>query len=147
MSKTRSLHHIVFATKNRRRTIPEEHKKKLYAYIMGILSSKKCFLHRINGIHDHIHILLDLHPSVCLADLVKDIKRSSTNWLRRQPEFCDFDTWCDGYFAESIGVEGLEGCKQYIINQEQHHLSQDFASEMEWFALKNNLEWMPEDFK
>ncbi|MDE6395855.1 MAG: IS200/IS605 family transposase [Muribaculaceae bacterium] len=82
MSKTRLIHHIVFATKHRKPAINKENKRKLYAYIYGIITNHKCFLLRINGIEDHIHILVDLHPTVAVANLVKEIKQYSSHWIK-----------------------------------------------------------------
>jgi len=141
MSKTKSLHHIVFATKYREQTISESHKKELYAYIYGIIKSKKCFLHRINGIADHIHILVDIHPSISLSDFVKCIKQSSSNWLKRQPNFSRFKGWGEGYYSSSLSVENIAACKLYIINQECHHVNLDLASEMMQFATENGLDF------
>ena len=93
MSKTLSLFHLVINTYKRKMTITEEHKKSLYAYIFGILKNHDCFVHRINGISNHIHILFDLHPSLALANVVKDIKQSSSVWLRINPSFPDWEGW------------------------------------------------------
>lgn len=57
-------------------------KAELYNYIFGILKNNNCFVHRINGMSDHVHILFDLNPSIALADIVKAIKRCSTLWLK-----------------------------------------------------------------
>ena len=146
MSKTRSLHHIVFATKYRKRTIPEEHKRELYAYIYGILKRKNCFLHRLNGIPDHIHLLIDLHPTIALSNLVKDIKIWSNKWMSGNPNFPDFENWGEGYYAVSVGVDGLEACKKYIIDQDVHHRGESFMAEMEFMAAKHGLKWHKEDW-
>lgn len=146
MSKTKCLHHIVFATKHRKRTIPEEHKRELYAYIYGILKQKMCFLHRLNGIPDHIHLLIDLHPSIALADLVKQLKTYSNKWMSGNPNFSDFENWGSGYYAVSIGIEGIEACKQYIIDQDIHHRGENFMAEMEWFARYHGLAWYEDDW-
>lgn len=146
MSKTRSLHHIVFCTKNREMVIPEEHKKKLYAYLYGILQNKKCFLHRMNGIPNHIHILVDVHPTIALADLLKELKQSSSVWLKGNPSFPYFCGWGRGYYAVSLGVDGIEDCKNYIINQEDHHITQDMRDEMEYLQRKNGLSWYEDDW-
>jgi REP element-mobilizing transposase RayT len=78
MSYRQILYQIVFATKYRQHTIADAHCNELYRYIWGIIKNKNCKLFRINGVEDHIHILCDLHPSVALADLVKDIKVSGS---------------------------------------------------------------------
>lgn len=147
MSKTKSYHHIVFATKHREMTIPEEHKKELYAYIFGIIKNKHCFLKRMNGIGNHIHLLVDIHPTVAIADLVKDIKQWSTHWIRDNGNFPKFDSWGQGYYAVSIGVDSIESCCNYIINQERHHLGRDFLDEMEIMANVNKLGWHQDDWK
>ena len=67
------LYHIIFRTKEGRLTLSSEHQKELFAYIMGIIKNKNCFLYRINGMKDHLHLLSDLHPTVALADYVRDI--------------------------------------------------------------------------
>lgn len=146
MSKTRSIHHIVFATKRREMTIPEEHKRELYAYIFGILQNRKCFLLRMNGIGNHIHLLVDVHPTVALADLVKEIKQWSSRWLHDNPLFPYFDCWGEGYYAVSVGVDGIDACKRYIMNQESHHLGHDLLTEMEHMADCNGLSWYPDDW-
>ena len=146
MSKTKCLIHIVFATKKRKRTIPEEHKRELYAYLYGILRNKKCFLHRMNGIPDHIHLLVDLHPTVALSDLVRELKSYSTKWMHQNPKFYDFEKWGDGYYAVSVGVDGLEACIQYIIDQDVHHRGDDFMIEMEFMARRHGLTWYEDDW-
>jgi REP element-mobilizing transposase RayT len=72
------LYHIVFRTKAGSKTLPLKYNKELFKYIWGIIKNKKCHLYRINGMEDHIHILSDLHPSIALADFVRDIKTASS---------------------------------------------------------------------
>ena len=93
------LYHIIFRTKGSEKTLPLEYSRELYAYIMGIIRNKDCFLYRINGMEEHVHILSDLHPSIALADYVRDIKSSSSLWLKRNISFPDFEGWADGYAA------------------------------------------------
>ena len=64
------LYHLVFRTKDSRKTLVQEHSRELYAYILGFIQNKNCFLYRINGMEEHIHILCDLHPKIALADYV-----------------------------------------------------------------------------
>lgn len=72
------FYQIVFGTKNRKPTIDKAHDEELYKYIGGIIKNKNCKLYRINGIEDHIHIMSDLHPTICLSDYVKEIKIASS---------------------------------------------------------------------
>ena len=88
MSSYRQVYyHIIFGTKNRESTIAPSHEDELYKYIAGIIKNHQCKLYRINGMPDHIHIFTDLHPSVCLSDLVKNIKVASSIWLKSEWQF------------------------------------------------------------
>ncbi|MDE6339751.1 MAG: IS200/IS605 family transposase [Muribaculaceae bacterium] len=147
MSKTLSLHHIVFATAHRFPLIPESHKRDLYSYIFGILKNKKCYVYRINGMRDHIHILIDLNPSVALADLVRDIKRNSSLWMSENELYPHNSNWGKGYYAVSLGRDGLDACIEYIKNQEIHHRGRDFMAEAEDLAAQNGLTWYADDWK
>jgi REP element-mobilizing transposase RayT len=71
---TQIYYHIVFSTKDRVPTLVAAQRERLFAYIWGILKNRGCHLYRINGTEDHLHLLTSLHPTVCLADLVKEIK-------------------------------------------------------------------------
>ena len=147
MSKTCLLCHVVFGTKRRRPTITPEFKRDLYNYIFGLIKKRNCTVVRINGISDHIHILLDLHPSVALADLVKVIKQGSNNWLKSNASFPLFEGWASGYYAASVGLEGKELCRNYIINQEIHHSSLSYINELEILLHDTDLEFREEDWE
>ncbi len=141
MSKTNCLFHIVICTKNRKATIPEDHKRELYAYIFGIIKAKNCKLFRMNGVANHVHMLIELHPTVALSTLVRDIKRSSSIWLSNNQNFPDFDGWAHEYFAFSKSFEDKQMVYNYILNQEQHHNLVSFDDEVQTFAIEECFEW------
>ena len=147
MSKTCILCHIVFGTKKRERTIEPTRKRELYGYINQIIKNRKCQTLRINGMEDHIHILLDLHPSIALADLVKSIKQLSSNWLKENWIFPMFNGWASGYYASSVGIENKEIVRQYIINQEEHHRNKSFGAELEYEIRRHGLKWIEDDWQ
>lgn len=147
MSKTLCILHIVFATKRREMTITEEYKRELYAYIYGILKNNNCFVYRINGIPNHIHLLIDLSPTISVSNLVKDIKLATNNWIKQNNDkFPYFTCWGEGYYAASISIAELESCKNYIMNQEQHHLKSNLMNEMEDMAKKYGFDWYEKDW-
>ena len=146
MSKTRIIIHIVFATKHRHQTIPLLRKRELYAYINGILKNEKCQALRINGMSDHIHLLIDLNPTVSVANLVKKIKLSSSLWLKDSPYFNMFEGWNEGYYAASVGPSEEDACIQYIINQEEHHAGKGIIEEMKFMAMEHRLDWDERDW-
>ena len=141
MSKTRILVHIVFSTKYRQPTISLNHKRRLYAYIHGIIQKYRCKTLRINGLADHVHILLDLHPSVALAILVKEIKQSTSLWMKNENDFRKFTGWNEGYYAASIGSNEEGACVQYIMNQDASHGEKDFITEIKLLAMEYRLDW------
>lgn len=100
----------------------------------------------MNGVEDHIHMLVDIHPSVALAEMVKDVKQWSNHWLKQNPHFPHFYSWGEGYYAVSVGISEIEQCRNYIINQEQHHHGKDLMAEMEWMALTCGLTWYADDW-
>jgi len=108
------LYHLVFRTKDSQKTLIQEHSRELYAYLMGFIRNKNCFLYRINGMEDHLHILCDLHPTIALADYMRDIKTSSSIWLKQSGKFSDFKGWADGYAALTYShrdvIQPLRGC-------------------------------------
>ena len=146
MSKTRILIHIVFTTKNRLQTIPLLHRRDLYRFIYGVLENNKCKTLRINGMSDHVHILLDLHPTVSLASLVKEIKQSSALWMKSSLYFGLFEGWNIGYYASSISPADVDASIEYIKNQETHHGGKGLMEELKELALKYNLDWDERDW-
>jgi putative transposase len=130
MSSYRQItYQIVFETKYRKPAIPYEHKLELYKYIAGIMRNKNCKLHNINGVEDHIHILCDLHPSIALADLVKDIKVATSIWMKTSGKFPGFTGWAEGYGAFTYAFRNRAMISKYIENQEEHHKKISFKKE------------------
>ena len=78
------IYQIIFRTKHSEKTLSLEENDRLFKYIWGIIKNKNCHLYRINGMDEHIHILTDLHPSIALADFIRDIKTASSIWLSRK---------------------------------------------------------------
>jgi REP element-mobilizing transposase RayT len=123
------LYHIIFRTKNSAKTLPLADSDELYRYIWGIIKNKNCTLLRINGMEDHVHILSDLHPSIALADYVREIKTSTSHWLKSNPKFSAFVGWAEGYAALTYSWHDKDMIVDYIKNQREHHKKADFASE------------------
>lgn len=135
------IYQIVFGTKNRESTIQEDHCEELYKYIWGIIKNKNCKLYRINGVEDHIHILSDLHPSLSLSDYVKDIKVSSSLWMKERGKFPDFKGWQDGYGAFTYSMREKGMLINYIKNQKEHHRTENFYDEYKRLLIENEIEF------
>ena len=135
------LYHIVFRTKGSEKTINQQHSPDLYKYIWGIIKNKKCILFRINGMEDHIHILSDLHPSVALADYIRDIKVSSSKWIKESGFFPNFKGWGIKYCALTYSYNDRDRIINYIKNQQEHHKKECFEDEIRRLLNEHGIEF------
>ncbi len=138
---TQILYQIVFSTKNREKSIIETGREKLYSYISGILKNKNCHLYRINGIEDHIHIATHVHPSVALANMIKDIKLASSDFIKDNNILPNFTGWQVGYGAFTYSITAKEGLIQYVIDQKEHHKKVTFREEYIKLLKEHNIEF------
>ena len=135
---TRILLHITCSTKHRDPIIPAELEPDLYAYIGGICRRMDSPLWAMGGTADHVHMLVSLGKTVALSDLMLNIKRDSSKWMKPHvPAF----SWQDGYFAFSIGESAVEALRAYIANQKEHHKTVDFKDEVRAFLRRYGIEW------
>jgi REP element-mobilizing transposase RayT len=133
------LYHLVFRTKESAPVLPLESSEELYRYIWGFVRKKDGMLYRINGMEEHIHMLVDLHPSVALADFLRDIKTSSSIWLKANVNFPQFDGWADGYAALTYSWRDKEMVINYIKNQREHHKKVSFMDEYRAMLQENGI--------
>ena len=141
MSYRQIFYQIVFGTKNRKPTINNEFETELYKYIYGIIKNKKCKLYRINGIEDHIHIMSDLHPTICLSDYVKDIKVASSIWMKESGKFPAFEGWQNKYGAFTYSIREKDMIINYIKNQKEYHKKESFYDEYKRLLVENEIEF------
>ncbi len=90
---------------------------------------------------DHIHILCDLHPSVALANFIKDIKVSSSGWIKQNQIFSNFECWAEGYGAFTYSVKDMEKVLNYIKHQKEHHKKINFKDEYIKLLKENEIEF------
>lgn len=117
----------------------KDRRDDLYKYISGVLKNKNCHLYRIGGIEDHIHILMDLHPTVSLSSIVKDVKLSSTEYIKENSLFPQFDGWQNGYGAFTYSIREKDILIEYIKNQEAHHKVKTFKEEYLELLKEHNI--------
>ena len=119
----------VFAVSGRMSLIKPEFKEDLYKYSAGIVRNQGQKLISINGMPDHLHILIGLKPSMALADLVRDIKGDSSTYVNKNRWVRGTFSWQEGYGAFSYGHSQLDTIIRYIQNQEKHHRRRSFRNE------------------
>lgn len=141
MSRVNAIYHIVINTHNRQMTIRNDHREDLYRFIWKIIKNNDCVLYRINGMLNHLHILLDLKPTMALSDLVRQIKQSSSEFARTCGFFPDWNGWGKEYAAFSVSYEDRLAVVDYIKGQQEHHAKETFEEEFKLMALKNGITW------
>ena len=119
MSSTHlSLHcHLIFGTKNHEPFIVPVWRSRLHAYMGGILSSLDTVPEIVGGVEDHVHILVGLRATHRLADVLRELKSSSSRWVHeeiRPPTFA----WQEGYGAFTVSASQCEAVRRYIAGQE-----------------------------
>ena len=136
-----SLHyHLVFSTKDRRALIVPEWRERLHAYMGGILNSMGAFPQAIGGVADHVHLLVGLKATHCLADVMRDLKRGSSEWVHETISERAF-AWQEGYGAFTVSANVRDGVRLYIARQEEHHRTLTFREEYLEFLRRGGVEF------
>ena len=135
---------IVFAVKGRECIIHQSWEENLYTYISGIVNNKGQKMLAINGMPDHIHFLIGMKPNCCLADLIREIKKSSNDFIKEK-RYSKFKfQWQEGYGAFSYSHSNLENVILYIQNQKEHHKKRNFKDEYLELLKKFEIEFKNE---
>ena len=135
---------VVFAVKGRRSSIDTSWEEELYKYITGIIKGKGQKLLAINGMPDHIHFLIGMKPSCCLSDLVREVKKSSNEFIRLKGFVERKFEWQDGYGAFSYSHSNLDNVINYIQNQKEHHRNVSFKEEYLEFLKQFQIDYKEE---
>jgi putative transposase len=134
--------HVVFSTKDRAGFLQDKaFRERVHAYLAGTCKNLKCPSLRVGGIEDHVHILCQLGRTMAIADLVRELKRESSRWIKSEEAKLSRFGWQSGYGAFSISPSHVEALKQYIANQEAHHRRVSFQDEVRRLLRKYGIEW------
>ncbi len=133
--------HIVFSTKLRRPYVKDKVlQEQLYGYMSGICKNLSCYALKIGGDENHVHLLTRHSKTLAISDFMRELKRSSSTWLKTQnPALASFH-WQDGYGAFSISPSHVADVKEYIANQETHHRKESFQDEFRRLCEKYGVE-------
>lgn len=140
-SLARNLIHLVFSTKNREPVLAEAVRLPLSAYASAVLRELDSHVIAINAWRDHVHILFTLSKNHSLAQVVMEVKRATSKWIKTQGTGFRKFHWQSGYGAFSIGQSGVEEVKTYIANQAEHHRVKSFEEEFRSFLKRYEIEF------
>ncbi|WBA42514.1 IS200/IS605 family transposase [Hymenobacter canadensis] len=138
--------HLVFAVRGRACLIPADRAETLYRYITGIVTNQGQKLLAINGMPDHLHLLIGLRPEKALSDLVRDTKANSAKFINEQRWLKARFAWQEGFGAFSYSASQLPDVIRYIQHQQEHHAKRTFAEEyrllLERFGVEYNAKYV-----
>ena len=139
MSFTNCIYHIVFATSRRIPVIRQDKEREVYALLFHILNKYGCFVYRIGGMPDHIHLLTTVPPTLTVANLVQKLKRESSYFIKEQRMLPGWDGWQDGYGCFSYNIQDVEKISNYIRGQKSHHAWVSFIDEYRAWLIENGV--------
>ena len=135
-------YHIVFSTKYRMPLISSGWRSDLHRYMGGTVKGLGGVPIRINGINDHVHLLIGLRASHCLSDFVRELKKASSSWAKQHQGYDKF-AWQKGYAAFTVSASAKGSVSVYISRQEEHHKRISFREELIDFLNRAGVVYDP----
>lgn len=133
--------HIIFSTKHRSPWIEHTWQPRLYEYIGGLLRNRKCALLCAGGVEDHVHLLVAIHPTTNVSDVIRDIKANSSRWVHETITTKSEFAWQSGYAAFAVSRSLTDQVSAYIRAQEEHHRTVSFQDELRAFLTRHGVEF------
>lgn len=133
--------HVIFSTKDRLPHLDKGVRSRLHAYLATVARNAGCEAYRVGGVADHVHLALRLSRTVTVAELIEELKTSSSKWLKTQSSELGSFAWQRGYGCFSVGPTDLESLCAYIDGQEEHHRKRTFQEEFLMFLAKYKVEY------
>jgi REP element-mobilizing transposase RayT len=141
-SLTHLLVHVVFSTAGREAFLNDSSlRAELHDYLGGLVAHHGGKSLGVGGVADHVHLLVVLPKTLALCDLVRDLKRGSSLWIKKRAPSLRSFAWQGGYGAFSVGQGEVEIVRAYIAHQEQHHRKRTFQDEYRAFLTKYGIDF------
>lgn len=138
-----SLHyHLIFSTKHREPWIDLVWCPRLHEYLGGGVRGLGGFPEIVGGVADHVHLLVRLKATHCLADFMRELKKASSVWVHDEMKLPGF-AWQEGYAAFTVSASALEAVRDYIAHQAEHHRTRTFREELIEMLEKSGVEYDP----
>ena len=120
---------VVFAVKGRENLLQKPWREEVFKYMSGIITNKSQKSIIVNGVSNHVHLFIGLKPSMCLSDLIRDIKNNTTNFINKNKFVRGKFAWQEGQGFFSYSNSQVKNVYEYILNQEEHHRKVTFRDE------------------
>ncbi|HWO02284.1 MAG TPA: IS200/IS605 family transposase [Blastocatellia bacterium] len=135
--------HTIFAVEGRQSLISKEHKAEIFKYMIGVVENQKQKVIAINGMPDHVHLLIGLSPDIALSALMRDVKSGSSSMINDKRWVRGHFNWQRGFGAFSYSKSQVSRVAKYIQNQEQHHAGRSFRDEYLALLKRFDVEYDP----
>tara|TARA_R110002111_G_scaffold122089_2_gene185850 strand:- start:126 stop:587 length:462 start_codon:yes stop_codon:yes gene_type:complete len=132
---------LILAVRSRKGVINPSWEKELYRYISGIIERNNHKLLAINGVPDHLHILIGMRPNQSISELMQQIKANSSKWVNQKGFVFGRFEWQSGYSAFSYDRTAIKNVIRYIENQKEHHGVTTFKEEYIGLLKENNIDY------
>lgn len=141
MANTYTQLHIqyVFAVQNRMSLIHPSWEEELFKYFSGIARNQKHKLIAVNGMPDHIHLFVGMHPGQSISNFIQIAKGESSQWINDKKFVNGKFRWQEGYGAFSYGHSQISQVYNYIMRQKEHHQKSTFLSEYKQLLRKFDI--------
>lgn len=122
-------YHLVFSTKDRHPWIAESWRGRLHEYLGGTVNGLGGISQVVGGVADHVHLLVGLKATHCLANFMRELKKASSVWVHDEMRLPGF-AWQVGYGAFTVSPTARESVRRYIAHQAEHHRVKTFREEL-----------------
>ena len=133
--------HLIFSTKSRVPVLHDGVRDSLHRYLAVILKESRCQVTLINSVEDHVHILFQLGRTASISEVVEEVKKHSSRWLKPRDVVLAQFAWQAGYGAFSVSQKDLPSVVRYIADQEEHHRKATFQEEFLAILVEHNVEY------
>ena len=134
--------HIIFSTKQRALSLRDpDILNRTHAYLAGACKNLGCPALMVGGVEDHVHLLCRFSKTISVADLIRELKRDSSKWLKEQAPGLRTFGWQNGYGTFSISPTHVAALIKYIQNQAEHHRKETFQEELRRIFRLNGVEF------
>jgi len=138
-----SLHyHLIFSTKSRQPWIESSWRPRLHEYLGGTMRGLGAVPEIVGGVADHVHLLVNLKATHCLADFMRESKKASSVWVHEEMSIAGF-AWQEGYAAFTVSPTARDAVREYIARQAEHHRHMTFRDELTEILTKSGVEYDP----
>ena len=143
-SHSQLLYHVIWTTRDRKPVLYKSYRQKLLAFIVSQFSMHKCEVLAINGVDDHLHLLLYIHHSIPVGKIIEHVKKKSAEWIKTSSQLHGFEAWQAGHSVFTCHPENKEEMIRYIKKQEWHHKKEAFEDEYVRVLKENKVTYQRE---